>query len=217
MWHHVNQRINQALNSIRMAFRAVLGTTDSRGKVQTIQAEGLAGEQLQGQELFQHYGYTSNPPPGTMGIVLPLNGRTSHAIVIATENGAYRLAGLKTGEVAVYTDEGAKIVLKRGRLIEVDCDTYRVNCQAFEVNAAIKADFNTPLVTISEQLTVMAQITGHGGMAIQGGKGATFEGNISQTAGNYQTTGDVQAGNIALKGHKHPNGHNGSNTGSSIP
>ncbi|CDL80180.1 phage baseplate assembly protein V [Xenorhabdus cabanillasii] len=217
MWQQVNQRINQALNSVRLAFRAVLGTTDSRGKVQTIQAEGLAGEQLQGQELFQQYGYTSHPPPGTMGIVLPLNGRTSHAIVIATEHGTYRLAGLKTGEVAVYTDEGAKIVLKRGRLIDVDCDTYRVNCQTFEVNAASNADFNTPMVTTSEQLTAMAQITGNGGMAIRGGKGATFEGNINQTSGSYQTTDDVRAGHISLKGHKHPNGHNGSNTGSAIP
>ncbi|PHM22526.1 phage baseplate assembly protein V [Xenorhabdus ehlersii] len=217
MWPQVNQRINQALNSIRLAFRVVLGATDSRGKVQTIQAEGLADEQLQGQEFFQQYGYTSNPPPGTMGIVLPLNGRTSHGIVIATEHGAYRLTGLKTGEVAVYTDEGAKIVLKRGRLIEVDCDTYRVNCKTFEVNAANNADFNTPMVTTSEQLTAMAHITGNGGMAIRGGKGATFEGNINQTSGSYQTTGDVKAGNISVRGHKHTNGHNGGNTGSSIP
>ncbi|EOZ7333958.1 phage baseplate assembly protein V, partial [Yersinia enterocolitica] len=46
-------------------------------------------------------------------------------------------------------------------------------------------------------------ITGNGGMAIKGGTGAAFEGNIGQTGGNYTTDGDVQAGNISLTGHHH--------------
>ncbi|HHR6226860.1 TPA: phage baseplate assembly protein V [Providencia alcalifaciens] len=213
MWSHINQRINQALNSIRMAFRAELNATDSEGKVQTMQGEGLSGEPLQGQEIFQHYGFTSRPLPGTEAIVLPLGGRSSHGIVIATEHGAYRLAGLETGEVALYTDEGAKIVLKRGRIIDVECDIYRVNCKHYEVNAEDKADFNTPMLTTSEQLTAMKQITGNGGMAIKGGKGASFEGNITQTSGNYQTNGDVLVGKISLRLHIHPNGNNGSDTG----
>ncbi|NHX34695.1 phage baseplate assembly protein V, partial [Escherichia coli] len=78
---------------------------------------------------------------GTEAIILPLGGRSSHGIVIATEHGAYRLAGLESGEVALYTDEGAKIVLKRGRIIDVECDLYRVNCKQYEVNAEEKADF----------------------------------------------------------------------------
>lgn len=213
MWSHINQRINQALNSIRMAFRAELNATDSSGKVQTMQGEGFSGEPLQGQEIFQHYGFTSRPLPGTEAIVLPLGGRSSHGIVIATEHGAYRLAGLETGEVALYTDEGAKIVLKRGRIIDVECDIYRVNCKHYEVNAEDKADFNTPMLTTSEQLTAMKQITGNGGMAIKGGKGASFEGNITQTSGNYQTNGDVLVGKISLRLHIHPNGNNGSDTG----
>ncbi|XKB80379.1 phage baseplate assembly protein V [Morganella morganii] len=143
MWDKVNQRINSALNAIRKPFRARLNSIDSSGKVQTIQAEGLAKEPLQGQELFQQYGLTSNPPPGTMAVVIPVGGKTSHGIVVATEHGSYRLAGLKSGEVALYTDEGAKIVLKRGKIIETDCDVFRVNCKEFEVNAESKADFNT--------------------------------------------------------------------------
>lgn len=63
MWSQINQRINQALNSIRMAFRAQLNAANSEGKVQTMQGEGLSGESLQGQEIFQHYGFTSHPYP----------------------------------------------------------------------------------------------------------------------------------------------------------
>lgn len=216
MWNRINQRINSALNAIRMPFRARLNSIDSSGKVQTIQAEGLAKEPLQGQELFQQYGLTSNPPPGTMAVVIPVGGKTSHGIVVATEHGSYRLAGLKSGEVALYTDEGAKIVLKRGKIIETDCDVFRVNCKEFEVNAESKTDFNTPEVTTSQRFTAMEQITGNGGMAIKGGSGAAFEGNISQTSGSYTTDGDVKAGKISLTGHEHTNGNNGGNTGKPV-
>lgn len=216
MWNKVNQRINSALNAIRMPFRARLNSIDSSGKVQTIQAEGLAKETLQGLELLQQYGFTSNPLPGTMAVVIPVGGKTSHGIVVATEHGSYRLAGLESGEVALYTDEGAKIVLKRGKIIEVDCDVYRVNCKEYEVNAESKADFNTPEVTTSQSLTAMAQITGNGGMSIKGGTGSAFEGNISQTSGSYETSGDVKAGDISLTGHEHTNGNNGGNTGKPV-
>lgn len=203
MWNNVDGRINAALNRIRKAFRAVLTRVNSAGQVQTVQARGLAGEQIQDNELFQHYGFTSNPLPGTMAVILPLGGKTSHGVIIATENAAYRLTGLESGEVALYTDEGAKIVLKRGRIIDVECDTYRVTCKQYEVNAEKKADFNTPMVTASEQVTAQNKITGNGGMAIQGGTGTTFEGNIGQTGGSYTTDGDVKAGAISLTGHHH--------------
>lgn len=203
MWNNVDGRINAALNRIRKAFRGVLTRVNSTGQVQTIQGRGLAGERIQDNELFQHYGFTSNPLPGTMAVILPLGGKTSHGVIIATENATYRLTGLESGEVALYTDEGAKIVLKRGRIIDVECDIYRVTCKQFEVNAEEKADFNTPMVTASEQVTAQSKITGNGGMAIQGGAGATFEGNIEQTGGNYTTEGDVKAGAISLTGHHH--------------
>ncbi|HFP4283009.1 TPA: phage baseplate assembly protein V, partial [Escherichia coli] len=181
MWDKVNQRIQQALAAVRQAFRVVTGTVDSSTKVQLLQLNGLAGEQLDGAEYFQHYGLTTSPPPGSMGIAVPLNGNTSHTVVVATEHGAYRLTELKPGEVALYTDEGAKIVLKRGRIVETECDVYRVKCKRYEVEAEENAAFTTPLLTASDKLTVEGKITGNGGMAIRGGKeyAATFEGNIN--------------------------------------
>ncbi|EFX7053236.1 phage baseplate assembly protein [Shigella sonnei] len=144
MWNNVDKRIQSALNGIRKAFRVVLTRVNSSGAIQTIQAKGLAGERLQDNELFQHYGFTSVPLAGSVAIVLPLNGVTSHGVIIATEHGRYRLAGLKPGEVALYTDEGARIVLKRGRIIETDCDEYIVNAKRYKVNATEHATFDTP-------------------------------------------------------------------------
>ncbi|MGG6043230.1 phage baseplate assembly protein V [Salmonella enterica] len=160
MWNKVDQRINAALNRIRNAFRGVLTRVNSTGPAQTIQGKGLGSEQLQDMELFQHYGFTSNPLPGTMAVVLPINGKTSHGIVIATEHGRYRLKELKPGEVALYTDEGCNIVLKRGKVIEANCDDfivnaknkYSVNTADYDVNATNKANFDTPLLKATNDI-----------------------------------------------------------------
>lgn len=220
MWEKVNQRIQQALQNIRQAFRGVTHSTDSSTKVQQLQLTGLAGEPLDGAEYFQHYGFTSSPLPGSMAVIVPLNGRTSHSVVVATEHGAYRLTALKPGEVALYTDEGAKIVLKRGRIVDVECDKYRVKCKDYEVEAENRAAFTTPEVTASEQVIATGKISGNGGMAIKGGDGgatATFEGTLEQTGGDFNTDGDVVAGGISQKDHIHTNGNGGAPTGKPIP
>ncbi|ECC3214123.1 phage baseplate assembly protein V [Salmonella enterica subsp. diarizonae] len=227
MMQIISQRINQALARIRQAFRIRLGATDSAAAVQRIQAQGIGNENLQGVELFQHYGFTSHPQPGTMGIVLPLGGVSSHGIVIATEHGAYRLKSLKPGEVALYTDEGAKIVLRRGKLIEADCETFRVNCTDFEVNsrqATVNCDtwaatandvatFTTPELSTSEKLTAQGLISGNSGMSVKGGDGSRFEGDLNQTGGSFKTDGDVSTAKTSLNGHRHTNGHDGAPTG----
>ncbi|EKC7218790.1 phage baseplate assembly protein V [Salmonella enterica] len=226
MMHIISQRINQALARIRQAFRIRLGATDSAAAVQRIQAQGIGNENLRGVELFQQYGFTSHPLPGTMGIVLPLGGVSSHSIVIATEHGAYRLQSLKPGEVALYTDEGAKIVLRRGKLIEADCETFRVNCTGLEVNckqAAVNCDtfattandsatFTTPELSTSKKLTAQGLISGNGGMSVKGGEGSRFEGNLNQTGGSFKTDGDVSTAKTSLNHHKHSGGHNGAPT-----
>lgn len=167
MWNRIDARINAALNRVRSAFRGVLIRVNSSGEIQTLQAKGLATESLQDVEFFQHYGFTSVPPRGTKAIILPLNGRTSHSVVIATEHASYRLKNLKTGELAIYSDEGSCIVLKRGKIIEVNCDEYivnakkttfnteehNVNTSKYKVAASSGADFETPELNASNEIS----------------------------------------------------------------
>ncbi|UTH76018.1 phage baseplate assembly protein V [Chromobacterium sp. IIBBL 290-4] len=214
MWHEVDQRIRRALGNVRQGFRAALTHVDSGGGVQLAQADALAGERLQDAELFQHYGYTSNPPPGSMAMVLPLGGRSSHSVVIATEHGSYRLQSLQPGEVALYSDEGSKIVLKRGKIIEVSCDTFhlscknaQLDCEGLQVNASKQAAFTTPTLQTSQQLVAQGQISGNGGLAVQGGSGASVTGDIA-LSGSMNASGDVKASGKSLASHTHdaPNG-----------
>lgn len=213
MWDKVNQRIAQAIQNVRQAFRGVTNTTDSSTKVQMMQFTGLAGEPLDGAEYFQHYGITSSPPAGSMAIALPLNGVTSHTVIVATEHGAYRLKALKTGEVALYTDEGASVVLKRGKIIEATCDVYRVKCKAYEVEAEESVDFTTPKLTASQEVIAEGKISGNGGMAIKGGEGdytATFEGNINHVNGEINSVA-VTINGVKIGPHIHdtPDGPSG--------
>lgn len=206
----IDERISRFMARIRQAFRGKLTLTQSDGGVQLAQVQGLAPEALPDIELFQHYGFTSAPPAGTMAVVVPMGGKTSHGIIVATENSAYRLQGLANGEVALYTDEGARIVLKRGKIIDVTCDEYRVTCKKYFIDAADEATFTTPELKATAQVTAEGTINGNGGMSIKGGEGSVFEGNVEQLSGDFTSQGKVIASNLP-DGHEHetPDGRSG--------
>jgi phage baseplate assembly protein V len=212
MWRDVEKRIDRALSGVRQAFRGVLKLVNSRADVQLVQLDGLAGEPLQDAELFQHFGFTSNPPDGTMTVVLPVGGKTSHSIIVATEHGNYRLKSLKPGEMAIYSDEGANVTIKKGRIVEANCDIYRVNCKTYQVNATDKADFVTPEVAASAVLTVEGQTNSNGGLSAKGGEGVRLQCDVRQESGGFIQTGgggfstdaDMVAGGKSLRHHRHP-------------
>ncbi|MDS0859950.1 phage baseplate assembly protein V [Burkholderia pseudomultivorans] len=201
MINEVKKQIDRALSGVRQAYRAVISLCASDTPVQLAQVDGLAGETTPDVELFQHYGITSNPPAGTMAVVLPLGGKTSHGVIVATENETYRIQGLQSGEVAIYTDEGDSIVFRRGRIIDITTET-------LNITASKKITMDTPVVEMTERLNVQEQITGQGGMAVSGGNGVEVDGSMAVTQ-------DVTAGGKSLIHHKHP-GDSGGITGEPI-
>lgn len=188
--------ISESQTSIRQAFRGVLKRINAGESIQTAQVAGLADETLQDIEHIQQFGFTSNPPVGTEAIIVPLGGTTTHGIIIATENGDYRIKSLAPGEVAIYNQSGASITLKAGKIINIECNE-------LNINASSGVKITSPEVNCSQQLTANGQINGNGGMTVKGGNGATFSGNIVQKNGSYSTTGDVKAGAISLAHHDH--------------
>lgn len=191
----LDKRIRRHLSGIRQAFRGVLTLVKAAGAVQLVQVDALAGERLQDAELFQHYGYTSNPPAGTMAIVLPIGGRTAHGIIIATEHGSYRLKGLQSGEVALYTDEGDSVILKRGRLVEVTTHTFTLNAATainlnapnITANASAKVAMNTPLVEASTDVKAQGEVIDRGNKSMSG---------MRDTYNNHTHT-DPQGGSVS--------------------
>lgn len=204
----IDKRIKQAFNTIRQGFRGKVARVQAGGGVQKIQVEGLDGETVQDLEHAENFGFTSNPPAGSDCVVVPLGGKTSHGIIVTTTNGAYRITGLSDGETAVYNADGAKMVLKKGRVIEIDCDK-------LNIKAPSGVNITSEKVECSAVLTAQGQINGNGGMAVQGGSGTTFTGNVDMV-GDLHTTGALtNNGKDVGSTHKHTE-TNGSETGEVI-
>lgn len=184
----------RAAACVRQAFRAVLTGLATQPDVQLAQLGGLAGETLQAAELFQHFGFTSAPPAGTECIVLPLGGRTSHSIVIATEKGDLRIH-VEDGETCIYSEEGAKVHIRKGRVVEVECDVYRVNA-----------------ATCVEYITPAFGVIGTGEVSPQ----ASFDGDL-HTKGDVTSEGDHIAGSVSLREHVHPENDQGGPTDPPLP
>lgn len=132
--------------------RAVVNLVDDSLKLQGLQVTLLADETMDGVERFQQYGFTAHPHSGAEAIALSVGGHRSHTVVIAVDDRRYRVKSLEAGEVAIYTDEGDRIHLRRGNLIEVETSTLRVN-------AATKVELNTPLVTTTGEIRADDDIT----------------------------------------------------------
>lgn len=178
----IDERIRRKLAGIRLAFRGVIKLVKAAGAVQLVQLEGVSGELLQDTELFQQFGYTSNPPAGTMAVVLPIGGRTAHGIIIATEHGTYRLANLASGECAIYNQWGDYVALKADRRMQVV--------------SSVAVDITSPEVTMSGNLSVTGAIVAQGDISDHGVKSMLD----MRTVFNAHVHADPQGGSVAAPG-----------------
>ncbi|RFB73818.1 MULTISPECIES: phage baseplate assembly protein V [unclassified Herbaspirillum] len=115
--------------------RCTVVLSNPKSKTQRLQVRVLAGETKDDMELFEQYGITSVPLNGAGGLALFFGGDRSHGVVIMPGDKRYRPTDLEPGELAIYTHEGAKIVMRKGKIIEVECDEYRVKTKVYSVEA----------------------------------------------------------------------------------
>lgn len=81
---------------------------------------GLSG-QTYDAEMLQPYGLATHPKKEADTIVLALNGDSTHSLAIVIGDSKHRL-DVAEGEVALYTDEGAKLHLKNNKIIDIEAD-----------------------------------------------------------------------------------------------
>jgi phage baseplate assembly protein V len=162
------------------------------GLVQSLRVEALENDAKDDAERFQDYGYAANPVDG-QGLVINVGG---HTIVLRLDRLAER-PRLAAYEVSVWHKEGHNVTLRAGKLVEVNCDT-------FKVNAAVVVELNTPTVAMSAEATV--------GDTLAVANGITGGGNATFAAGRVSAQG-MTAGGKALEDHTHPDLSSGGNTG----
>lgn len=94
--------------------RGVVRLVDDTGKMQRVQLVALDGETIDGAEHVQPYGFSSValPGPGTESFVVFPGGDRAHPIVIAVTDRALRPTDRPGGEVTIYNERGAKVILR---------------------------------------------------------------------------------------------------------
>ena len=157
-------------NVANMVSRAIVKGIDDAKKFQALQIELLGGEVSDEVERVQNYGFTSVPLAGAEAVAVCVGGKRDHAVVIAVEDRRYRIKNLESGEVAVYTDQGDKMVFKRGGTIEVTAST--------------KVMLLTPLVECSTDLKVSGKIDATGNIT----SAATITGDTVSDGGKILGT-----------------------------
>lgn len=135
--------------------RGVVALANSARKLQTLQMRLTAGEIKDGMEHLEPYGFTSCPLPGAEALTAFLGGDRSHGVVVVVTDRRYRLQNLEPGEVAIFTDEGDFIRMKRGRVIDIETHT-------LNIRAATAVNFDTPLITQTGQIESQGDVKAGG-------------------------------------------------------
>jgi phage baseplate assembly protein V len=114
---------------MNMVSRGVIAQSDDEPGMQQIQISLLHDEAKVAVERMQNYGFSSNAPADSEVLCVFIGGGRDHGVIVATDDRATRLTGLGPGEVAIYTDEGDSIVLKRDNTVEVTCKKLVINSE----------------------------------------------------------------------------------------
>lgn len=101
--------------------RAVVHAVNDAAGNQALTVETHEGVIRTGVEVLQPYGLASKPAPGGVTVLLAIGGDQGDMVALPATGGA-RL-GVEDGEAALYTDEGTRVHLRGGGLVEVAAAT----------------------------------------------------------------------------------------------
>lgn len=109
----------------------------SPGKTQSLQVETTKGETLDNVKFIEPYGLTTFPPNGSETVVVNVGANGGNPLALVVGGRLFRLQDLKQGEVALYTDEGDKIHLKRGHEIAVKTTKFVIDADEIQMNGKV--------------------------------------------------------------------------------
>jgi phage baseplate assembly protein V len=136
-----------------LGFARITATKALEGKgLRRVQVQFDQAEARDDTPVVQHYGVATRPKPGADAIVTFIGGNRSLGIIIATNDRRYQFE-LEEGEVALHTDEGDSVHLKRGRVVKITAGT------ALEID--------TPLITTTGRIEAVGDVKA-GTISLQG-------------------------------------------------
>lgn len=162
----LREQIERLLAPIRhkisgIIVKAVLDSLVDTGDFQVCQVVTGKDETQDELERIQQYGFSSVPEKGAEAVVLSVNGNRNQGIIIAIDDHRYRLKGLSSGEVAIYTKQGNHIILKPDGSVQIYSDDIKLgDGSSFKklVNEGFQTLFNSHVHTIAPTGTPGAPI-----------------------------------------------------------
>ena len=120
--------------------------TDDSGPIHRAQVEvNGTPETLDDVAVMQFYGFAAHCPVNSDATAFFVAGQRSNAVVVGTNNQKSRLRGLKSGEVALYTEKGDYVKILDGRIVEVSAgETVKISCKTALVVAEDKMRVEAP-------------------------------------------------------------------------
>lgn len=109
--------INDLIRKAKMFFTSV-------ALVQKYKISVFETKDAEESERFQDYGFTSQPSEGE-GLVIDAGG----AVMVLRVDRLKDRPSIDKDEVAVWHKDGAKIHLKTGKIIDIDCDTLNIHAK----------------------------------------------------------------------------------------
>lgn len=176
----VNQTLVRAVSRMLEPLRRRLRMVVQRAVVEYVHAQNgrpfvqvvSTGGEPCDAEFVQPFGLASTPVGGAGAVVLNLNGDRSHAIAINVGDNRYRVE-VAAGEVALYNQDGAKIHLKAGRIIDIDADQLNINCDVI-INGTTDIQGNvTTTGTLKNNNVSVGSTHTHSGVTAGGGTTGT--------------------------------------------
>lgn len=131
-----------------IGFGRITATTALAGKgLRRAQVRFDDAETRDETPLLGQYGFSSRPLPGADAILVFVAGNRAKGIVIATNDARYQIE-LAPGELAIHTDEGDFIHMRRGGIIGV--------------KAATELAIDTPLLTSTGRIEAAGDVLADG-------------------------------------------------------
>lgn len=122
-----------------MIGRSVLTAISDSPNIQLCNVNLLADETKDQVEVFNHFGFSSNPPPGSEGIMLSIGGNREHGVIVAHEHRDHRYKDLPSGDSILYNKNGKYIWIK-GNDIEMLLSKIKIENDSHEAITVI-SDF----------------------------------------------------------------------------
>lgn len=139
---------------LMMLGRGVVTASSDDGKVQKIQYQ--APLEVRGDTpRMAEFGFSSGLPAGSDVVLAFIGGDRSNAVVIATNNQAFRHTGLKPGETVIYNQWGMYVKLtETGIEVEARDQPVKVsNATTVTVVATEKIRLETPDLLVTGNIT----------------------------------------------------------------